>query len=333
MRDKSSEKPKTQTREHSTLGFEECLNCFKEIEINDSYCRHCGQRNRRSLPKIADLLSEGIDEVFAVDGRLRQTLKLIFTKPGALTDAWLKGQRTRFVSPVKLYFLTSALFFFAFGNVSDSTQDEIIRLRDHQEVDESFTLVWETRSNGKVIDLADYIIKTKLGPIELADSLNLNYNEPLEKFAFNQLYRVNRYPELYKAQLVEKFSLFLILFIPVFALVDYLFFRKLGSNHFVGHIIHILNEFSIFFIVASFCITGVVLLDALNEYWKQANYLQYLMILPFLWTSIQSYRAYKRVYKRSGFLFSLQFFSLQIVVVLVIAVLFILYLLLSFILT
>ncbi len=333
MRNQSSEESKEETRQYSSVILEPCLNCHLEIGQHDPYCKHCGQKNRRSLPKIKDLLSEGIDELFAVDGRLRQTLKYLFTRPGALTKAWIKGERVRFVSPVKLYFLTSALFFFAFGNVTSSTEDAIIKLRDSQVKEGDFTISWFGEIDGKHVDLSEHIVKTKLGPKQLADSLHYQLESSFDEFGFSQLYKVNRYPELYQAQLVEKFSVFLILFIPVFAMIDYLLFKKIGTGHLVGHIVHIMNEFSIIFITVTVVIIMNSGISLLIDYFPNIEEAKYLLFIPLAIVSFQSYKAYQAVYNGSGFWFALRYLSLQLVFGITFILLFLSYLLVAFIIT
>jgi len=46
-----------------------------------------------------------------VDARFLQSLKALFLKPGSLTNAYLKGERVRYLSPIRLYLFPSVLFF------------------------------------------------------------------------------------------------------------------------------------------------------------------------------------------------------------------------------
>lgn len=280
-----------------------------------------------------DLLSEGIDEVFAVDGRLRKTLKLIFTKPGGLTKAWTDGERSKFVSPVKLYFLTSALFFFTFGSFTSSTEEAIIKLRDDKNKAGDFTIAWFTEIKGEKVDLSYHIVKTRLGPKQLADSLGYEIHGYIDEFGFNQLYKVNRYPELYEAQLVEKFSIFLILFIPVFGLLDFGLFKKLGTGHLVGHIVHIMNEFSVIFLTVTLTLLLNKFFEIIEDYHPALIGINYALFIPFLIVSYQSYKAYQTVYNGSGFWFAMRYFSLQLVFALTFILLFISYLLVTFMIT
>ena len=51
-----------------------------------------------------------------VEGRLPQTLATLAI-PGKLTQEWLGGRRSRFVSPLRLYLLTAIPFFFELGSI------------------------------------------------------------------------------------------------------------------------------------------------------------------------------------------------------------------------
>ena len=58
------------------------------------------------------MLWQLIQEAFEVDGRITQSLYLLFLKPGALSTAFSNNQRASFISPIRLYLFTSILFFF-----------------------------------------------------------------------------------------------------------------------------------------------------------------------------------------------------------------------------
>jgi hypothetical protein len=47
-----------------------------------------------------------------VDGKVARSARLLVARPGALTAEYLAGRRAHYVSPVKIYLLCSAFFFF-----------------------------------------------------------------------------------------------------------------------------------------------------------------------------------------------------------------------------
>ena len=90
----------------------DCLNCGSEVP--HVYCPHCGQPNREPVLRIKDLLGEFIHGLTHFDGKFFATAKLLFTKPGFLSKAYLEGKRSSYLPPVQLYLFTSAIFFFIF---------------------------------------------------------------------------------------------------------------------------------------------------------------------------------------------------------------------------
>ena len=53
-----------------------------------------------------------IQEAFEVDGRITQSLYLLFLQPGALSREFSNNRRASYISPIRLYLFTSILFFF-----------------------------------------------------------------------------------------------------------------------------------------------------------------------------------------------------------------------------
>ena len=90
-----------------------CLNC--DAPLGGPYCALCGQRDDPPRPTTRELLGEAWDESVSLDGRAARTLRLLVTRPGALTADQLSGRRARYVRPLRLYLLCSAAYFLADG--------------------------------------------------------------------------------------------------------------------------------------------------------------------------------------------------------------------------
>jgi hypothetical protein len=86
-----------------------CPSCGAELA--GAYCAACGQR----APRAADFTWRGFahelwTEASGSDSRLWRTVLGLF-RPGVLTRAWLEYQWARFLPPLRLYLLVSAVFF------------------------------------------------------------------------------------------------------------------------------------------------------------------------------------------------------------------------------
>jgi len=98
-----------------------CRNC--EAELHGRFCHACGQKAISSEVSVHDLVHEGIEEFAHVDGKIGRTLKLLVTRPGALTREFFDGRRARYISPLRLY-LTCSLLFFAVSALAPQNANE-----------------------------------------------------------------------------------------------------------------------------------------------------------------------------------------------------------------
>jgi Protein of unknown function (DUF3667) len=89
-----------------------CPNCGNQHTFE--FCSLCGQRNVDLHAPIGGLVMEVVEETLGFDSRVRHTLLPFFFKPGEVTRDYLSGRRVRYTSPLKMYLVAAAVFFFAF---------------------------------------------------------------------------------------------------------------------------------------------------------------------------------------------------------------------------
>ena len=79
-----------------------------------AYCPSCGEEplKPRDL-KVDDLAGKIFQAFSSVDGRLMRSFGLLLTRPGALSVAYVEGQRRKYLTPLQLFFIANALFFAA----------------------------------------------------------------------------------------------------------------------------------------------------------------------------------------------------------------------------
>ena len=87
-----------------------CLNCGSVLP--GEFCPDCGQRDQPIRQPAHVFIAESVSEYFGLDGRLWRSLGALLFKPGALTEAYLDGRRTRYLRPLRLYLSATVLFFF-----------------------------------------------------------------------------------------------------------------------------------------------------------------------------------------------------------------------------
>lgn len=87
-----------------------CPNCG--AALGGPYCQECGQK--RAAPQelaARNLLRDVLHEVTDLDSKVFATFRALLLRPGFLTAEHLAGRRGRYLSPVKLYLIVSAVYF------------------------------------------------------------------------------------------------------------------------------------------------------------------------------------------------------------------------------
>ena len=86
-----------------------CLNC--DTELVGDYCHACGQRAVQYAGPLREIYHELIRPILTFDNRFFRSVGRLISSPGALSEAYLAGQRRRFSSPLQLYLATSLVWF------------------------------------------------------------------------------------------------------------------------------------------------------------------------------------------------------------------------------
>ena len=86
-----------------------CLNCGASLP--GTYCPACGQKDQPLRTPVHRFVIDTLAEYLGLDGRLWPTLRLLIIRPGRLTQAYIRGQRERYIRPLRIYLTASVLFF------------------------------------------------------------------------------------------------------------------------------------------------------------------------------------------------------------------------------
>lgn len=90
-----------------------CLNCGSSLV--EAFCARCGQRNVDMRVPARDLALDAVEDGLSVDSRMARTVVPFLLRPGFLTREWASGRRARYSSPLRLYLLSSFVFFLVTG--------------------------------------------------------------------------------------------------------------------------------------------------------------------------------------------------------------------------
>jgi hypothetical protein len=85
-----------------------CLDCG--ALLSGKFCAACGQKDEPLRRGLKDLALEFFQHPL-IDTKLWRSLVPLLLRPGALTEEYLAGRRTRYVRPLKLYLTVSVTFF------------------------------------------------------------------------------------------------------------------------------------------------------------------------------------------------------------------------------
>lgn len=102
--------PLVPNAEPGASSFGECGNCG--APLSGAFCSQCGEK--KVSPKdysVLHFVEEAIGSLTHFDTRFLRTLKLLFTKPGELSNAYFRGGRSRYTKPLTLFIIINLVFF------------------------------------------------------------------------------------------------------------------------------------------------------------------------------------------------------------------------------
>ncbi|WP_024888741.1 DUF3667 domain-containing protein [Luteimonas huabeiensis] len=86
-----------------------CENCGTRLQ--GGYCHLCGQSAHNPLRHVGHAVEEVFESFWHLDGRVFRTLRDLFV-PGRVAVAYLAGHRVRYIAPLRLFVILTALTVF-----------------------------------------------------------------------------------------------------------------------------------------------------------------------------------------------------------------------------
>jgi hypothetical protein len=99
----------------TTAAVRTCSNC--QGLLTGQYCAVCGQRDRNRMISLWELIADFIGEIADLDSRAWRTIFPLLFRPGRLTSEYLRGRRVHFTPPLRLYVLSSVVFFLVLATI------------------------------------------------------------------------------------------------------------------------------------------------------------------------------------------------------------------------
>jgi hypothetical protein len=181
---------------------ESCRNCG--ARLHGEFCSRCGQHLRDLRQPIGALVMEALHEAFSLDARLLRTLWPLMTRPGEVTRHYLAGRRVSYVTPLKMYLFAALVFFGLFAVFSSVGNVEITTMGSPE----------SRASRGQ-------------------GGSRTTFDLPERSVIFNERYqaakaRAEANPEAFARAFYANVPRAFFLFLPLFAVLLELFYRKQG---------------------------------------------------------------------------------------------------------
>lgn len=106
----------------TTIKLTQCPTCSHEY--HGKFCNNCGEKTFHAADfSIKKFLLHTVDMFTHLDGKLFNSFKYIFTRPGFLTQQNIRGARVKYAKPIQLFLLANVLVFFIlhFAQTTDYT--------------------------------------------------------------------------------------------------------------------------------------------------------------------------------------------------------------------
>ncbi|HHL72538.1 MAG TPA: DUF3667 domain-containing protein [Bacteroidetes bacterium] len=89
-----------------------CVTC--SAVLHGPYCCQCGEKvvNPEDYT-VRRFLRELGAQIFNIDGRMLKSFRLLLSKPGFLTRAYLDGQRKPWLKPIQIFLISNIIYFFS----------------------------------------------------------------------------------------------------------------------------------------------------------------------------------------------------------------------------
>lgn len=107
----TSETPRIPEQSAGAFSLGACGNCA--AALTGPFCAQCGEKKLSPHDySVAHLAEEVLDGFTHFDTRFLRTVKVMFTRPGELSNAYFHGGRSRYTKPLSLFIILNVIFFF-----------------------------------------------------------------------------------------------------------------------------------------------------------------------------------------------------------------------------
>ena len=224
---------------HKKKQLPACPNCGNASMTDVNYCPRCGQVNHDLNVPVKHLVAEVLESTIHFDSKMYRTIKALLFRPGFLTTQFNEGKRMSYVAPVRLYIFISFVFFFLLAlNSGGNTESSSIERPKPTELHVSFYTLTEQDLWKKS--------ETQIDSVMAAQDIPLT---TMNKYVARKLARLatggrNEFTHL----LMRNISYMMFVLMPFFALIVYLFYKKL-SGYYIRTLVYSIHFHSFLFLI------------------------------------------------------------------------------------
>jgi hypothetical protein len=273
-----------------------CLNCGDPAVGN--YCPTCGQRKVNVRVSLREMVMEVVGDEMALSSALPRTLVGLLFRPGYLTREYVQGRCVRYILPLRLYLVTSIVFFLTLSIVTNPRSlglwgDELMddESAAAAAADDPATAADGTATDGERTATAADTRNFRINIINLGDTTRLpQWAKPVARRLAEQERRLEAMPPseaigLLLRGIEENAPKAMFVLLPVFAAVlKLLYIRR--KRFYVEHFVFALHVHSMAYLLFLFLLVTP---------W------QWLTPALLSWMSLYVFIAMKRVYEQ-GFI-------------------------------
>jgi hypothetical protein len=265
------------------LGPSVCLNCGSAL--TGSFCASCGQRDIPPYPSVRELVEDAAAEFSRWDGRLATSLRDLIQRPGKLTHEFLEGRRVRYISPLRLYLMTSLVYFVLAASAPN------VRLESGQPVLEGLRVGVTTTPDSHVVSRPERVGNAArqslenqgLTPAEKAEALQDIARAPALMRPF--LTRAVQDPGGFKRRMIETMPRMLFVLLPIFAGILALFYR---GRKYPEHLYFAIHLHAFIFLALA--------VAELTKFTQMPILVAAVGLVAFIWIPVYATLAFRRVY-------------------------------------
>lgn len=230
-----------------------CPNCDRLL--HGQFCSFCGQNQKGVDRYFLTLVNEAFEGLFSLESKAWRTTFYLLFKPGFLSLEYFENRRAHYITPLRLYLITSIGFFLLLSMITFFSSNPVLNgdaTADLPKTEASVTPQGET-SEPQTQQFKTLEEAYKESPTKV--ELNLPFIKPetrekwsaaLEAKIANAVSIVSDRPKLLISKLIDSSPPVVMLLLPIFALILKLFYLR-SRRYYAQYLVLALHNHSFFF--------------------------------------------------------------------------------------